>query len=114
VRGVGLAAAFHTQYARTTQTAETVTDALNIPLVQIDLTTGQEQQHADSVRTHILNAFGGRSVLVVGHSNTIDRIAGALGAVNVPAIGLQDFDNLFVVIRLKNDSARFLRGQYGQ
>lgn len=114
VRESGLSAVFHTQFARTTQTATIVASALSVPNVQIDVTPGQEQQHADTVRARILDNFGGRNVLVVGHSNTIDLIATALGVSNAPTIGTQDFGNLLIVVRRgRNNPVRLVHGRYG-
>lgn len=114
MRQARLAAVFHTQFARTTQTAEIVATALGVPRIQIDVTPGQEQQHADSVGARILDGFAGRNVLVVGHSNTIDRIATALGVPNAPSIGSQEFGNLLAVIRRASDNSVLVHGRYGQ
>jgi len=115
VRQSGLSAVFHTQFARTTQTATIVASALGVPTVQIDVTAGQEQQHADAVRARILDDFSGRNVLVVGHSNTIDRVATALGVGNAPTIGQQDFGNLLIVVRRggSTTTVRLVHGRYG-
>jgi len=115
LRQTGLSAVIHTQFVRTTQTATIVATELNVPTIRIDVTPGQEQQHAEAVRARILDDFSGRNVLVVGHSNTIDRVATALGVASAPAIGAQEFGNLFVVIRRKGttSTARLVHGRYG-
>lgn len=114
VRESGLAAVFHTQFARTTQTATIVASALGLPLVEIPVTPGQEQQHANAVRDRILADFNGDNVLVVGHSNTIDLVAAAMGVTRVPTINTQDFGNLLVVVRRRSNSpVRLVHGRYG-
>lgn len=116
VRPSAPAAVYHTQFARTRQTAEPVATALGIPLIQIDFPPAQPQQHAQAVRDHIVNNFAGRQVVVVGHSNTIGLIATLLGVSTAPpAVGALEFDHLFVVVRRGSDApARLVHGRYGQ
>ncbi len=50
--------------------------------------------------------------LIVGHSNTVDKIAQALGDAHPETLTDCDYDRL-VILRLDGDQARVVRGRYG-
>lgn len=95
MRQSDVAAVFHSQFVRTRETAESVATALNVPRIEIPVTVGQEQVQVDSTLRHVRSTFAGRTVLIVGHSNTVPLAVGSLGVANAPAIGMNDFHNLF-------------------
>lgn len=86
-----LSAIYHTEAARTEQTAAPLATALGITPVEIP--AANTSQLVDDIRTH----HYGHTVLVVGHSNTVPEIIAALGGPAVPIIADNEFDNLFVL-----------------
>ena len=60
-------------------------------------------------------AFPGETVLVVGHSNTVPAIIAALGGPQLPDLGDNEFDDLFVLTacRCSWRPVRLLKLQYG-
>ena len=75
-REAGISAVITTQFARTRDTAEPIVDALEIPHEVVDARSPTHAQDvASAVRKH-----AGKTVLVVGHSNTVPKIVEALGA----------------------------------
>lgn len=112
VEQAGLVAIIHTQFRRTSETAERVATPLGIPTTEIPFTPGQEQQHAADVTAHILNTHAGRNVLVVGHSNTVPLIAEQLGVTSPPTIGNTEFNRLFVIVKPRGSPGRLILGRY--
>ena len=102
---------FTTPYQRTRQTAQPLANQLNIPL--IDYPAKPTQAIADRVMS-----MRHKTVLVVGHSNTILDIAKGLGAKPTQTqIESGDFDNLFQVKihhSLFRKSIRFSQTTYGK
>ncbi len=109
-----LAAVFHSQFTRTRETAESVATALNVPRIQIPVTAGQEQVQVDSTLRHVRSTFAGRTVLIVGHSNTIPLAIASLGVAAPPAIGPNDFHHLCVVVKHGSNAGTLIHGRYGQ
>lgn len=109
-RDAGVSAVVTTQYVRTRATAEPTASAMRVaPEV---VTAGPMPQHAravaDAVRRH-----AGQTVLVVGHSNTISAIVGALGAPEPRELCDSEYDTLFVVVIGDAGPPRLIRSRYG-
>jgi broad specificity phosphatase PhoE len=82
---------FTTPYRRTRQTAEPLAKRLSVPMRDYPA-------KPISAITQRINAIKGKTVLVVGHSNTILEIVKGLDAQpSLTKIGSDDFDNLFQV-----------------
>ena len=107
----GIDSIFTTPYRRTRQTAQPLATKLGIPLV--DYPAKPTETIVKRVR-RIRN----KTVLVVGHSNTILEIARGLGAnPTMTKIESGDFDNLFRVDMrhgLFGQSSTFSQSTYGQ
>jgi phosphohistidine phosphatase SixA len=99
-----------TQYQRTRLTAEAVARAAGITPHVIDTRAGgaaHARAVADAARAEV-----GRTVLVVGHSNTIPAIVRALGG-SAGAMADEDYDDLFVVIIPPSGAVRTIHARYG-
>jgi broad specificity phosphatase PhoE len=109
-RDAGVSAIITTQFERTRKTAEPTAVALHItPEV---VAAGPAAQHAKAVVDQILK-HGGGTVLVVGHSNTIPAIVGALGAPQPRDLCDSEYDQLFVVIIGDTGPPRLIKSRYG-
>jgi broad specificity phosphatase PhoE len=109
-RDAGVTAIITTQYERTRKTAEPTASALHITPDVVD--AGPLPQHAKAVADKVLEHAGG-TVLVVGHSNTIPAIVGALGAPQPRDLCDSEYDQLFVVVIGDTGSPRLIRSRYG-
>jgi broad specificity phosphatase PhoE len=70
---------------------------------------------ADDLATllHLIRATGPRArVLVVGHSDTIPALLGALGCKPQVTIAKSEYDNLFVVVRGSDAQPVLVRLRY--
>ena len=105
----GLAGVYSTDTIRTRQTAAPVAAALGL--------TTEIYAAADSAGlvARIVTDHGGGTVLVVGHSNTVNAIIAAAGGPVLPDIGDTEFDNLFVLTacRCRRGLATLVNLQYG-
>ncbi len=98
-----------TQLLRTRSTAEPTAKALGItPEVVSSSEPGHVAKVAAAVRAH-----KGKTVLVVGHSNTIPAIVEALGARDSVAICEMEYDKVFVVKVTADTAASVTRSTYG-
>ena len=98
-----------TPTVRTRETARPTAEARRLPVETIRLGTVAEQAKAvaEAVRKH-----AGKTILVVGHSNTVGAIIGALGGPRVPDLCDTQYANLFTVI-LDGRTATLVRSTYG-
>jgi broad specificity phosphatase PhoE len=109
-RDAGVTAIITTQYERTRKTAEPTATALHITPEVVD--AAPAAQHAKAVADQIFRHAGG-TVLVVGHSNTVPAIVGALGAPRPRDLCDSEYDQLFVVVIGDTGSPRLIRSRYG-
>ena len=99
-----------TQYRRTRDTAAPVRAALNLTPVVVqagDDTASHVKAVAAAVRA------GGRSVLVVGHSNTVPAIIAALGGPVMQELCDSEYSNLFTLALVPGQPTRLVHGHYG-
>jgi 2,3-bisphosphoglycerate-dependent phosphoglycerate mutase len=108
--GAGITAIYSTPFSRTRQTAMPLADLLQLPVFEYDAMDFQGL--VDRIRMD----HSGKTVLVVGHSNTVPRIIEAFGAEPVSPISDDEYDNLFGLTLVKNKSRVFIIkfGQSGQ
>lgn len=106
------AAAFHTQFRRTRDTARPTVEQLAIPAIVI-VAGADAEAHAKAVVARIRKAFAGRTVLVVGHTNTIPAIIRRLGITPAPTIQENQFNRLFVVTKSTWSQATMVETTYG-
>jgi broad specificity phosphatase PhoE len=109
-RDAGVKAIISTQYLRTRNTAEPTAAALS--LTPEIVSAGPMPQHAKAVADQVMKHAGG-TVLVVGHSNTIPAIVGALGAPQPRELCDSEYDQLFVVVIGDGGPPRLIRSRYG-
>lgn len=104
----GILAIFTTQFVRTQQTAEPLATHLGlstIPYVASD--TG-------GVADEVLTDHAGEVALIVGHSDTVPAIVEELGGDPISPIGVNEYDNLFVVTVHRFRKAEVIHLNYGE
>jgi len=109
VRDAGVGAIITTQFERTRATAAPTASALGIAP---EVVTASGRTHAQDVAAAI-RKHAGQTVLVVGHSNTIPEIIGALGA-TVPPMCDAEYDNLYVVVLATTGPTKLIRTKFGE
>lgn len=108
----GVSAIYTTQYRRTHDTAQPLADRLGVPVTVRAISAGA-QAHAAELAREILTQHRGETVLVVEHSNTLPFILAELAKVQVPQLGDNEYDRLFVVVVPPSGPARLIQSRYG-
>lgn len=111
-REAGVSAVITTQFQRTRQTGEPLATALGITPEVIDV-KGGVGEHVAGIAAAIRARYAGRTVLVVGHSNTVPAIVTALGGPKLPDICDDLYDDLFTVVMSSDGPARVVHAKYG-
>jgi broad specificity phosphatase PhoE len=100
-----------TQFVRTQRTAAVA--AADRRLTPLVIEAGRDAAaHVTAVAAAVRARPAGEAVLVVGHSNTVPAIIGALGGPTLPALCDTEYSNLFVLL-LTPGSARLVRAHFG-
>jgi phosphohistidine phosphatase SixA len=101
-----LAAIYATSTRRTQETAAAVSAITSLPVTEMpptDFAGLLERAHA----------LAGRSMLVVGHSNTIPDMLAAMGVDSPPVVGEADYGDVFVVTVRAGAPSRLERRRFG-
>jgi broad specificity phosphatase PhoE len=92
------------------ETAQPSAAAAGVTPEVVPVTATNTQQNAVDVAAAVLK-HAGKTVLVVGHGNTVPQIIAALGGPKLPDICEPVYDKLFVLVLGKE--ARLVQSRYG-
>jgi broad specificity phosphatase PhoE len=109
----GVGAVYTTQFKRTRETARPAAEQLGLAPVAVEATRENAGAYAADLAREILSKHKGKTILVVGHSNTAPQVAGALaGRSLAPLDDATDFETLFVVVIPETGTPRLVRAKY--
>jgi len=106
----GVTAIYATPYRRTRDTAAPLARRLGLEIRETPVQGGVDV-HAREVARRVVAENPGGVVLVVGHSNTVPAIVGALTGLEVPEISEDAYGDLFVVQAPTTGQARLIRAR---
>jgi broad specificity phosphatase PhoE len=110
--GLPLDAAIVTQYRRSRETAAPTLAAARLA-PWLHPTRGGDLPHPAAVARAVHGPLAGRTVLVVGHSNTVPAIVHALGGPDLPDLCETEYAHLFVIVLRPGAEPRVRRESYG-
>lgn len=112
VPGKGVDAVYATPFLRTEETARPVADALGLQVMPYE--ASDDPDIAEETMDDIVRRHKGQIILVVGHSNTVPVMIGAMGASkNVPFIEDDEYDNMYIVSIPWFGKTKTIRVRYG-
>ncbi len=107
----GIQKIYVSQYRRTQMTGDSLRIQMGVDTVHYS---------ADTVCDHLVNSIlehrdFGKTILIIGHSNTLPKIIRKLGVLDYPQNDIPDneFDNLYM-ITYKNGKAKVKKMKYGE
>ena len=108
-----VAAVYATQYQRTQMTGALVAAGAKLQ-VTVRPIEGRGDSYVAALAAHVLGAHAGRTVVIVGHSNTVPALVKALSGVEVAEIGHDTYDLMFVVTARVPGAGSLVRARYGR
>jgi broad specificity phosphatase PhoE len=107
----GVSVIITTQLQRTRQTAAPLAEAQGITPVAVN-TQSDVARHATDVASAV-RQHAGKTVLVVGHSNTVPAIVAALGGPKFPDLCEPEYDALITMVLDAEGGVRTVRARFG-
>jgi broad specificity phosphatase PhoE len=101
-----VSAIYTSNFVRTIETAQPLADALGISPIKAS--------DAEDIKKDILLKHAGKTVLVVGHTDTVPEVIQLFGDNSGHEIDEDEFDNMFVATVLDESSVRVTRLKYGE
>ena len=111
LRDAGVEAIITTQLLRTRETARPLAELLHV-VPEVVRAGGPSREHAKAV-AEAVRVHAGQTVLVVGHSNTVNQIIEQLGGPKLPDICDNAYANIFVLHVSSGGPTRLVRTDYG-
>lgn len=102
-----------TQFQRTHATGASVADRCGCDLVIAEVGAAGVEAHVEEIAQQILRDHLGKTVLVVGHSNTAPAIAQRLSGQSAAEISESEYDRLFIVVIPAGGEPRLVQARYG-
>ena len=113
VPGRGVDAVYATPFRRTEETARAVAAALDLQVMPYEAT--DDSDRSEEIIERIVRSHKGQIILIVGHSNTLPVMIGAMGASkNVPYIEEDEYDNMYIVSIPWFGKTKTIRVRYGE
>lgn len=110
----GVSAIYTTQYKRSKETSKPLADTLKIPVFSLEINKENSIAYPTTLAKEVLAKHAGRTVMVIGHSNTVPLIVEAFGGKRPSAIDdATEFDRMFIVIVSKNAEIKTIKARYG-
>jgi len=114
LKDAGVTAIYTTQYKRNRETAEPLARQSGISITERPINAANTATYAQDLAHEILTSSLGKSVLVVGHSNTVPDIVKALSGSAVRAITDPEYDHIFIVTIPGSGAPRLMQLRFGQ
>ncbi len=115
LKDAGVAAVFTTQYQRTMLTGQPLATAANVPLVKTSIAGGAAglDTYIKQMVSDVHAKHAGRTVVIVGHSNTVPALVKGFTGVDVGEIAHESYDQMFVITATAAGAGRVVRARYG-
>ena len=107
-----VAAVYSTQYQRTRLTGTAVAAAAGLQ-VTVRPVEGDAGAYAGALVKEVLAAHPGRTIVIVGHSNTVPALVKAFTGVDPGEIAHDTYDRMFIVTTSAPGTGRLVRVRYG-
>jgi broad specificity phosphatase PhoE len=108
-----IAAIYTTERRRTAQTAERVADRFGLPIRDREIDAADGAAYGADLLHRLRRDHQGETVLVVGHSNTVPAIVGALSGYDIPEIDDAEYDRVYIVVLAEGVPPRLFRTRFG-
>jgi phosphohistidine phosphatase SixA len=111
--GAEVGAIYSTQFKRTRATVEPLAKRFNVPVTARPIGSGDVAIYAAQLARDVLAQDVGKTVAIVGHSNTVPELVKAFSGRAIPSLTDEDYDHLYIIVRPSTGPARLFQTRYG-
>jgi broad specificity phosphatase PhoE len=114
LKDAGVAVVMTSQYQRTAHTGRPTALAMKVDLVRDAIAGGPAglDAYVQLVVQAVRSKYAGKTVLIVGHSNTVPALVKAFSGVEMPDLAHDSYDQMFVITTSEQTPARLVRARY--
>jgi broad specificity phosphatase PhoE len=104
----GINVIYATQYKRTQQTVQPLSERIGVPVTLLN--ADQTQELVNQIHTR----HRGQTIFIAGHNNTVPAIVSVLSGESYPTIPEDQYDNLFIVTIYRFGKVKVTKLKYGK
>jgi broad specificity phosphatase PhoE len=108
----GVSVIYSTQFQRNRDTAKPLSERLGVGITEVPVNLSAPGDYGKTLAKEILEKHPGRTILVVGHGNTIASIIEGLTG-RSPKIDAIEYHDLFVVSVPQSGTPQLIKARYG-
>lgn len=108
-----VSAIYSTQYKRTKETGEALAKQRKLEVTVRPVTAANAATYTESLVREILDKQAGKTVVIVGHSNTVPELVKAFSGKVVAQLTEEEYDKLFLLVRPTSGPAKLFQTRYG-
>lgn len=114
LKDADVAAVYGTQYKRTRQTTDPIAQERSLAFVERPMTAANTATYYADLAKEVLSASAGKTVLIVGHSNTVPQIVQAFSGKTIAPIEDREYDHLFVIVVSPGKTPKLFNARFGR
>ncbi len=114
LKDASISAIYATQYKRNRQTAEPLALQFGLTVIERPVNSSNSATYPADIAREVLAANRGKTVVVVGHSNTVPQIVQAFSGVPVKALEDSEYDHIFIVEVPASGAPRLVNVRFGR
>ncbi len=109
-----VSAIYSTQYKRNMQTVEPLAKQFGLTVIERPVHSMNSATYPADIAREVLAANQGKTVVVVGHSNTVPQIVQAFSGVPIKAMEDSEYDHIFIVEVSASGAPRLVNVRFGK
>lgn len=109
-----ISAIYSTQYKRNKQTVEPLALQFGLAVIERPVNSENSATYAADIAREVLAVNQGKTVVVVGHSNTVPQIVQAFSGVPINAMEDSEYDHFFIVEVPASGEPRLVNVRFGR
>lgn len=109
-----VSAIYSTQYKRNKQTVEPLAKQFGLTVIERPVNSTNSNSYPADIAREVLAANQGKTVVVVGHSNTVPQIVQAFSGVPIKAMEDTEYDHIFIVEVPVSGAPRLVNVRFGR
>lgn len=114
--GAEIGAIYSTPYKRTQESVQPLSKRFKVPVTTRPISGKDIPAYAEQFAKEVLAKDAGKTVVIVGHSNTVPELVKAFSGRSVPAYAEDEYDRFYVIVRpaAGTEPARLFQARYGK
>lgn len=114
LKDADVAAVYGTQYKRTRETTDPIAQQRGLVFIERPMTAANTATYYAELAREVLAASAGKTVLIVGHSNTVPQIVQAFSGKAIAPMEDREYDHLFVIVVSPGKTPKLFNARFGR